>query len=224
MTVKKLFDDGALKYDTNRRKVIFCFDGFYGTLLELVPFGPRDRFSFLDLGAGTGLASALVLQRFPRARAHLLDVSDKMLEKAKERFAGRPDVSFYVRDYNDQPLPGRHQLVVSAMSIHHLSDAGKQRLTQKIFDALEPSGTFIHAELVLGATDKIEALNQNHWQKHLLSTDIDPEELGRIRERMACDRPARLDHQLAWMRQVGFEHVDCFFKHYNFSVYAGTKP
>ncbi|MBI9083111.1 MAG: class I SAM-dependent methyltransferase [Desulfobacterales bacterium] len=224
MTVKALFDAGALRYDTNRRQVIFCFDDFYGTLLDLVPFGPPERFSFLDLGAGTGLVSALVLARFPNAEAHLFDVSEKMLEKARERFADRTNVHFYVGDYDNQALPGRHQLVVSAMSIHHLSDGGKQRLTAKIFDALVPGGSFVHAELVLGATAKTEARYQRHWRDHLLKTDIGKDELARIAERMACDRPAALDDQLAWMREAGFAHVDCYFKHYNFSVYAGIKP
>ena len=65
MTVKALFDAGAAKYDGNRRKIIYCFDDFYGTLLDLIPFARNDRFSFLDLGAGTGLVSALIRQRFP---------------------------------------------------------------------------------------------------------------------------------------------------------------
>ena len=224
MTVKALFDAGALQYDRNRRQVIFCFDSFYGTLLDLIPFAPRERFSFLDLGAGTGLVSALMLDRFPKAEAHLLDVSEKMLEKARDRFAGRPDVQFHVGDYDTQALPGRHQLVVSAMSIHHLSDGGKQRLTAKIFDALVPGGSFIHAELVKGTTATTEACYQRHWQDHLSATDIGKDELARITERMACDRPATLDDQLSWMRAAGFTHVDCYFKHYNFSVYAGVKP
>ena len=224
MTAKALFDAGALRYDANRRRVIYCFDSFYGTLLDLVPFAPRERFSFLDLGAGTGLVSALLLERFPHAEAHLLDVSHKMLERARERFAGRTNVHFHVRDYDKQALPGRHQMVVSAMSIHHLSHGGKQRLTQKIFDALDPAGAFIHAELVLGATAKTEAYYQHYWRDHLSATGIDPEELARIYERMTCDRPATLEDQLSWMRQAGFDHVDCYFKHNNFSVYAGTKP
>ncbi len=224
MTVKELFDAGALKYDAARRKVIYCFDDFYGTLLELIPFSPGDRFSFLDLGAGTGLVSTLILERFPNAEAHLLDISEKMLEKARARFSGRPDVRFTIADYDRKALPGRYPLVASAMSIHHLSDSGKQRLMQKIFDALAPGGRFIHAELALGPTKAVESLYQNRWKRHLESTDIEAEELAVIYERMACDRPATLDQQLSWMHTAGFVDVDCFFKHYNFTVTSGEKP
>jgi tRNA (cmo5U34)-methyltransferase len=224
MTVKKLFDAGALKYDANRRKVIYCFDEFYGTLLELIPFESGDRFSFLDLGAGTGLVSRLILEKFPKAEAHVLDISEKMLEKARERFSGNDNVSFYVHDYDQGNLPGRHLLVASAMSIHHLTDEGKRRLMQRIFDVLDPGGCFVHAELALGATAATEAIYQNRWRRHLEETDIENRELSAIYERMSCDRPATLDKQLTWMRESGFEDVDCFFKHYNFCVYSGRKP
>jgi trans-aconitate methyltransferase len=39
----------------------------------------------LDLGAGTGLFSALIAYSFPGARITLLDVSDEMLARARER-------------------------------------------------------------------------------------------------------------------------------------------
>jgi tRNA (cmo5U34)-methyltransferase len=224
MTVKELFDAGAGKYDGTRRKVIYCFDDFYGTLLELIPFGPKDRFSFLDLGAGTGLVSALILERFPKAEAHLLDISEKMVEKARERFAGRTGVRFTIADYDKEELPGRYRLIASAMSIHHLTDPGKQRLLQKIFDALTPGGWFLHAELALGPTQAVEALYQRRWENHLKETDIGKEELAAIYDRMACDRPATIEQQLSWMNAAGFVDVDCFFKRYNFTVSAGKKP
>jgi tRNA (cmo5U34)-methyltransferase len=224
MSVKALFDAGALVYDAARRRVIFCFDDFYGTLLDLVPFAPQQTFAFLDLGAGTGLVSALILGRFPQARADLMDVSEPMLAQARKRFSGTSRVRFFIGDYAREPFPGTYPLVVSAMSVHHLEDAGKQALIRKIFAALEPGGAFVHAELCLGPTPGAEQRYQQHWQDHLAASGLHPQELARIRERMACDRPAPLEAQLAWMRAAGFADVDCFFKHYNFVVYAGTKP
>lgn len=224
MLVRELFDAGALEYDAGRRRVIFCFDTFYGMLLDLVPFSPGERFAFLDLGAGTGLVSALILARFPDAKAHLLDISEKMMAQARQRFADRQDVRFYIRDYACEDLPGTYPLIVSAMSIHHLEDSSKQLLMRKIFSALEPGGAFVHAELAQGTTRATEQHYQRHWQAHLESCGFTAEELATIRQRMACDRPAPIEHQLAWMREAGFADVDCFFKHYNFTVSMGTKP
>ena len=224
LSVKALFDAGALAYDAGRRRVIFCFDDLYGTLLDLVPFSAGDRFAFLDLGAGTGLVSELIRARFRHAEAHLLDISAPMLAQARRRFEGQSKVSYDVRDYAVAELPGPFPLVVSAMSIHHLADEQKQALMHRIFATLEPGGAFLHAELCRGVTAATEQRYQQHWRQHLEASGLDPAELARIRQRMACDRPAPLEAQLGWMREAGFTDVDCFFKHYNFAVYAGTKP
>jgi tRNA (cmo5U34)-methyltransferase len=224
LNIKSLFDAGAASYDGKRRKVIYCFDNFYSTLIELIPFSLHDRFSFLDLGAGTGLVSSLILDRFPNAEAHVLDVSENMLSKARERFAQNSKVHFYIQDYAQSPLHGSYQLIVSAMSIHHLPDAAKQKLIQKIFDALTPHGYFINADLTLGSTDATDKICQKHWQNHLETIGLEEDELSEIRKRMDLDQPAPLEHQLRWMRQSGFEDVDCFFKHYSFVVYSGKKP
>jgi len=224
MNIREIFDAGAVQYDLHRRKVIPCFDDFYKTAVELIPFGPGESFSFLDLGAGTGLLTALIFNVFPRARASVLDISEKMLARARHRFSGNPDVGFFVMDYAENPLPGIHDLVVSAMSIHHLSDAGKKHLMKKIHQVLRPGGMFIHAELAKGATDATEKIYQQHWAGHLEQTGLSAGQLAVIQERMSCDRPATLDNQLMWLRQAGFTDVDCFYKYYNFVVYAGKKP
>ena len=223
MSVEKIFDAGALQYDRNRQEVIPCFDDFYKTLIHLIPFENDAEFTVLDLGAGTGLVTALILNIFPKAAVSLLDISEKMLETAKKRFEGKDKVQFHVMDYDTSPLPGEYDLIVSAMSIHHLEDSGKKRLFKKIYNALIPGGTFIHAELARGATDDIEEIYQEQWRKHLEQTDLTEDELDVIYERMSYDIPAPLDMQLGWMRSAGFLSVDCFYKYYNFVVYAGSK-
>src|SRR6187200_1215812 len=79
----------ASTYDTERRRLIPCFDEFYGTVSELIvrfcPEAPR----ILDLGAGTGILSAAIADRVPAARLHLLDASAEMLHEAARRLSGR---------------------------------------------------------------------------------------------------------------------------------------
>lgn len=224
MKIKEIFDSGAAQYDEQRRKVIPHFDDFYKTAMDLIPFHPSDAFSVLDLGAGTGLLTALIMNNFPNANATVLDISEKMLAKAKQRFKGNNRVRFCAMDYARSPLPGEFDLIVSAMSIHHLHDSDKRLLFKKIIGALFPDGRFIHAELVKGTTDFTEEIYQQMWLKHLNTTDLTEDQLSVIFERMSYDRTTHLDIQMKWLHEAGFTDVDCFYKYYNFAVYAGRKP
>ena len=223
MTVKEIFDSGATQYDGQRRKVIPCFDDFYKTAVDLIPFDTEDTFTVLDLGAGTGLLTALILNAFPKASSMVLDISEKMLAKAKERFKGNDQVHFCAMDYARSPLTGEFDLIVSAMSIHHLYDFDKRLLFKKIYNALLPGGMFIHAELVKGATDVTEKIYQRVWFQHLKKTDLTEDQLSLIFERMSYDKTTALDIQLNWLKEAGFTNVDCFYKYYNFALYAGRK-
>jgi len=105
MTVKDIFDAGAAKYDGQRRKVIPCFDDFYESVISLISFHSEDPFAALDLGAGTGLLTSLILNKFPKAKLTVLDISEEMLAKARERFKGNCQVHFsavdcYYKYYN----------------------------------------------------------------------------------------------------------------------------
>jgi tRNA (cmo5U34)-methyltransferase len=58
----------AATYDSERRRLVPCFDDFYGSAAELVtrcfPSCPR----ILDLGAGTGILSAAIVERVVAGR------------------------------------------------------------------------------------------------------------------------------------------------------------
>jgi tRNA (cmo5U34)-methyltransferase len=223
MTVKEIFDEGAAHYDAQRRKVIPCFDDLYDTAIALIPHKREETFTALDLGAGTGLLTSLTLRKFPKAQLMVMDISEKMLQKARERFHGDNRVRFMMMDYAASPLPEKFNLIISAMSIHHLFDSEKKALFQRIYNALTPGGTFIHVELVKGATDYSERFCKNAWLDHLQKSGLSEEQLSVILERMSYDRTTRLETQLHWMTTVGFEDVDCYYRYYNFAVYAGRK-
>lgn len=242
MSVKDAFGKYALVYDETRRKFIPCFDEFYGMALRLLP---RDLESprILDLGAGTGLMSAMVLEAFPHARLVLADISDAMLDQARERFENKPGPEpalpesktpegllpeswlpeFQVLDYTRQLPDGPFDAVVSALSIHHLTHGEKQGLFQRIHGSLAPGGIFINADQALGETPEMDAYYRECWFERVRAAGITEEEMAGARERMKEDKMSTLAHQLDWMQQAGFTGVNCWYKWYNFVVYSGKK-
>lgn len=221
--VKTAFDEGAQTYDRARRQLIPCFDDFYGTALALIPLRPHANFRVLDLGAGTGLLSFLVARKFPLARITLLDISQEMLDKARERFAGIEErLEFAAGDYADG-FTGQFDVVISALSIHHLTDPQKIRLFKNIYEALPDGGIFINADQILGPTPHIEQVYQDTWLRQIQNLGVSDADLNAALERMKADKMAPLESQLDWLQQAGFNPVHCWYQNHRFAVFSGQK-
>ena len=223
MNVKEAFDRGAQTYDRARRQLVPCFDDFYVTAIDRIPFSPSDRFEVLDLGAGTGLLSLFVANAFPRARFTLLDVSAEMLERARQRFAGEGERFGFLQCDFAQPLPGTYDAVVSGLAIHHIDDEAKRGLFRRVLEALRPGGVFVNADQVMGPTPELETAYHEAWLRQVRVLGVADSDLAPVLERMKADRLAPLEPQLQWLREVGFVDVDCWYKHYRFAVFSGSK-
>ena len=210
-------------YDSERRRLIPCFDEFYGAAAELVarfcPASPR----ILDLGAGTGMLSSIIVQRVGKARLCLLDASAEMLERAATRLAAwQPEMLV-------QPLTaglpaGPFDAVISALAIHHLTDDDKRGLYARILKVLSPGGIFINAEQVSGKSSRLQNLfESNHLQRARALGSSEAEIQGAI-ERMSHDRCAPVADQMNWLEQAAFEDVECFFRSFRFAVFGAWKP
>lgn len=225
MKVKEAFDAAATGYDALRRQLIPCFDEFYGAAVDLLPFPRGAAPRILDLGAGTGLLAAMLLERWPRARLTLVDLSGEMLGQARARFAGREgQVGIRVADYLADPLGGPYDAVVSALSIHHLPDPGKRAVFRRAFAALRPGGWFVDADNVLAPTPALAAKDRALWIARVRESGIDAPDLAAALLRTRLDVLSPLADQLAWMRRAGFDDVDCRYKWLHFAVFCGRRP
>jgi tRNA (cmo5U34)-methyltransferase len=224
VTVRAVFDASAGRYDRLRRQLIPCFDDFYQTAVEIIPFEPSEPIRVLDLGAGTGLMSSFVLDAFPQAHLTLVDVSDEMLARARERFVARQgQVDFVIADYSRFDLPGGYDLVVSALSIHHLADEDKAALFSRVRGMLVHGGAFVNADQMLGSTPTTDRRYVDTWLQRVRASGITAEDLAQMFERTSYDRLTDLETQLGWLRDAGFSDVDCYYKWHNFAVYSGRR-
>jgi len=216
------FNATAHDYNTERRKLIPHFDLLYGAALDLIhDWGGPSHPRVLDLGAGTGLLAAMILEARPDASLLLLDGSDKMLGEARKRFASQPSVRFQVADMGEVELEGGYDLVVSSLAIHHLDDAGKRQLFGRIRSALNPDGLFINVEQVSGPDPISDARYARLWHRSIVENGATAAQIAAACQRMRFDRCASVEDQLRWMREAGFENVDCSVKAWRFAVLSG---
>jgi tRNA (cmo5U34)-methyltransferase len=226
VSIQELFDRSSETYDRDRRQLIPCYDDFYTIPVEIIPFHKDRELRVLDLGAGTGLLSAVVAARYPRALLTLIDLSPAMLRIAEQRFADSAGArtTFQVMNYCEKPLKGTYDLVISALSIHHLEDTAKIDLFEKIYTILEPGGMFINADLVLGENAVAEKICYHTWLSKVREKGIQEEALNAALERTKEDRLSPLSSQMEWLKEAGFIDVANWYRYYSFAVFSGTKP
>ena len=190
---------------------------------------------FVDLGAGDGALSALMLSVFPDAHAVLVDFSEPMLAGAERRLDGRASWEIVRGDLSDQSwrdaLPaGTYGAVVSSLAIHHLPAERKRELYAESFELLDEGAMFINLDYVL-----ISGPLYGVWDEQLVenSLRLDRERGGSRTaeelERNLCgdadeDRPDTIDDQLRWLRDAGFDGVEVHFKWAEVAVFGGIKP
>lgn len=177
-------------------------------VLDMVPASAR---RILDLGTGDGRLLALLLLDRPEAEGVAVDFSPTMLEAARSRFRGHRNVTVVCHDL-DHPLPplGSFDAVVSSFAIHHCTDDRKRGLYSEIYDRLLPGGTLCNLEHVASATPALQA-------RFLAAMGI-TEGTGDPSNKLAS-----VEMQLDWLRQIGYQEVDCYWKWLELAVFGGNR-
>ncbi len=178
-------------------------------LLEHVPGDAR---RILDLGTGDGRLLALLQSDRRDMLGVGLDFSEPMLEAARQRFLEDERVELVKHDLAE-PLPtlGRFDAVVSSMAIHHLEHERKRSLYGEVFGLLEPGGVFANFEHVASPSHRLHLAFFAAIGEPL--EDEDP-----------SDRLLDVESQLAWLRGLGFDDVDCYWKWLEMALLIGVKP
>lgn len=178
-------------------------------LLDHVPKAVR---RILDLGTGNGRLLALLKIDRPQAQGVALDFSPTMLEAARSRFAHDPTVEVVAHNLDD-PLPelGKFDAVVSSFAIHHVVDERKRSLYAEVFELLEPGGIFCNLEHVASATKRLH-------DRFMRSVGVEPENED------PSNKLLDVETQLTWLREIGFEDVDCYWKWLELALLVGVKP
>lgn len=220
--IKIKFDENSPKYDSQRKKLIPCFEDFYNISTSVVETNLNCP-NILDLGAGTGIFSEYILKKYPNASITLFDLSEKMLEISQKRFKGVTNIKYLVGDYIKYDFNETYDIIISSLSIHHLSNDNKFRLFKKCFSLLNNKGTLINADQFLGETPYIENLNKKLWKDKIENSGLSKDEILSCYERITLDKEATLSQHIDWFKKIGFKDISCVYKYYHFGVILGKK-
>ncbi len=208
------------------------------TLCALIPAGPDETFTAVELGAGNGTLARAVLDRFPHCRYLALDGSPYMrarLRRALAAFGPRARVApFRLEERGWRTvLPHPLRCVLASLVVHHLSAGRKRRLFADVAAHLEPGGALLVADLVEPAAPRVKALFASQWdraarrQSRLLPAGArlagGDWNYYRLEQSDPVDQPSRLFDQLRWLRSAGFPAADCFWMRAGHAIFGGYR-
>ena len=197
---------------------------------------PRDIRRVLELGTGTGETARRVISKYPRASLIGIDSSPEMLAVAR-RDLPQVRVELLNRKLEDSLPQGPFDLVVSALTVHHLPSPEKVNLFREVFNSLEPGGTFILGDTfaALSMTRRARRIpfGALRWAASRLGVRQFVLERGNGRRRESSsvgqrgnphvDHPDTLPEESAWLELAGFG-VQCPWIKGHLAVLVSNKP
>lgn len=136
VAAREEFDSWSRRYDRDLLQSLF-FRPSHQMLLAMM--GPEHR-RVLDVGCGTGQFAARVISELPETQVWGLDLSEGMLEKARERLQAAGDrVQLVQADSENLPFPDDlFDAVTCSHSFHHYPK--QRKVVAEMHRVLRPGG------------------------------------------------------------------------------------
>lgn len=135
--------------------------------------------------SGSGLLSCFWYRHFPASEYVLVDIADDMLHIARKRFAGIDNVSYLVADYSREIPAQDFDVIVSALSIHHLENADKEILFERICNKLPEGGLFVNYDQFCAGQADMNHWFDSYWESQLAESGLTEYDIALWKERIS---------------------------------------
>ena len=211
MNIQDQFNLIAKEYDENRRKFIPCFEDYYVSATDFAAKSLEKK------------PASFWYPHFPDANYVLSDIAEEMLSVAKKRFENVPNIKYEISDYSKKFPEGTPDLVLSALSIHHLEHEQKKVLFKMIHDSLSDGGTFVNYDQFCAGDERTDKKIESYWISQIKVSGISQKEYERWLERKKLDRECSVMQEIAWLKEAGFKSAECIYLNGKFAVIMAEK-
>ena len=181
----------------------------------------------LDVGCGAGNYTLKLLQSLPLSEITLIDLSQPMLERARQRISAVTPAQLNLHHQDIREFAFREQqydVVVAAAVLHHLrSDEEWRSVFAKIQRCLKPGGSFWVSDLVHHSNPAVQVMMWERYGDYLVQLKGEG-----YREQVFAyieqeDSPRPLLFQLNLLREVGFQEIEVLHKNSCFAAFGAIK-
>jgi tRNA (cmo5U34)-methyltransferase len=181
----------------------------------------------LDLGCGAGNFTLSVLSRVSPLDCTLVDLSQPMLERARERVGAATSGTVETAQADMRDLDfgeNSFDTILAGAVLHHLRDERDWReMFQHLHKWLRPGGLLFVADLVVFDDPAVHALMWQRYGSYL-------ESLGGAEYRQKVfdyidqeDSPRSLKFQMDLLREFGFQNYDILHRNSVFATFYARK-
>ena len=207
-------------------------------ILKIISVWNPDINKVMDLGCGDGILGKFILSEYPNIELFSIDFSDTMLDAARKNMENMDTVHFMKLDFSFSNWTeavnksGGFDLIISGFSIHHQPDERKREIYQEIYNLLNLNGIFLNLEHVSSTSMAVGEVFDNYFIDSLFSfhNKANPDTKRHMVAEKYYNRPdkeenilAPVDIQCDWLRELGYQDVDCFFKIFELALFGGRK-
>lgn len=208
-------------------------------ILRLIAAAHDPVRSFLDVSCDGGTIIAAVLDEHPHLNAVLIEDSTRRLESTRQRLGEASDrVTFRSARYGSAGWSavadelGPYDIIIAGAEAWPLADERKREIYVETYSRLTPGGLFLNVEHVASATRWTQSPMDDQMidvifgefiraGKKKSRTQIARQYYDRVKSQAAHHAP--LEVQCDWLREIGFESVECFLKVAELAVFGGQK-
>ncbi len=220
--VREQFEQRAFDYDGLIPRLIPRYREQHDLILQLIPFETNANIKVLDLGAGTGILSALIFQTFPQANVAAFDMAENMLKICQTNLSAfGKRLTLQQGNFAEDDFGSGYDLVVSGLAIHHLDSGGKQTLFKKLFHSMNPGGILLIRDIVTGATPRLTEQYEQLWRQYMKASGED--DAAWFQNYLKEDIPSSVEEQTKWLAEAGFADTGCHWRYLNFAIFGGVK-
>lgn len=182
--------------------------------------------TILDLGCSNGLSlQTLVSKLGARCKYIGTDISEPMLEQAKERFKSYENLVKIQRVDLRYDFPENYYGVIQAvLTFCFVPIEYRQRLAQNCYANLKPKGALVIVEKMLGETAELDEIYVERYLKMKSEHGYSKEEI--VRKQLSLEGilvPITPTWLQLLLKNAGFSYVDCYWRWMNFAGWIAIK-
>src|SRR5678815_3922273 len=222
--------DTAAVFDDMLDRSVPFYSEIQRMLGELVADFAVGGTSIYDLGCSTAnafLAAGAKLRPDIDVRFIGLDLSEEMLRKAGQKLGAASvpwPYALKVHDLNDGVVVENASVVLMVLTLQFVRPLNREALMASLHQGLNHNGCLLLVEKVLGEHSTFNRLFIDHYYEMKRRKGYSEMEIAQKREALENVLvPYRLEENTRLLRRAGFQHVDVFFKWYNFCGIVAIK-